>query len=121
VRAWRVASTQARPQTHGDGSGRCHSSGSVETARRPVSRLRRSVSPCLGRVALFHLSDASSLFLAIHLPGWIGLHLLTVEKALSVFILSTVLALTFKASDSLWAPIVVHSANDFMSFLLFGV
>jgi len=36
----------------------------------------------------------SLLFLAIHLPGWIALQL--------------------------WAPILTHSANDFLSFVVFG-
>jgi membrane protease YdiL (CAAX protease family) len=30
-----------------------------------------------------------------------------------------VMALVFKYSRSLWAPVITHSANDFLSFVLF--
>jgi len=41
------------------------------------------------------------------------------ETAASVFIFGGIMAITFKYSDSLWAPIVAHSANDFLSFVVF--
>lgn len=61
----------------------------------------------------------SMLFVGIHLPGWMALHMLRADTAASVFIIGVVLAMAFKYSNSLWAPIITHSANDFMSFVLF--
>jgi membrane protease YdiL (CAAX protease family) len=61
----------------------------------------------------------SLLFLAIHLPGWIALHTLSVDAAATILVFSVVMATVFKLSDSLWAPIVAHSANDFLSFVVF--
>jgi CAAX protease family protein len=61
----------------------------------------------------------SVLFLAVHLPGWTALHMLRADTATSVFIFGVVMAIVFKYSDSLWAPIVTHSANDFLSFVIF--
>jgi membrane protease YdiL (CAAX protease family) len=62
----------------------------------------------------------SLLFLAVHLPGWMALHTLSAETAATVFIFGAIMGMTFRYSDSLWAPIVAHSANDFLSFVLFG-
>jgi len=59
------------------------------------------------------------LFLGVHLPGWTALHMLRPELAAFVFIFSVVMALIFKYSNSLWAPILAHSANDFISVVLF--
>ena len=61
----------------------------------------------------------SLLFLAIHLPGWIALHTLSADAAVTILLFSVVMATVFKLSDSLWAPIVGHSANDFLSFVVF--
>jgi CAAX protease family protein len=61
----------------------------------------------------------SLLFVAIHLPGWIALHTFNPGAAVSVFILGAVLAMAVKYSDSLWAPILTHSANDCLSFVIF--
>jgi CAAX protease family protein len=61
----------------------------------------------------------SALFVAIHVPGWIALHMLTIDRAASIFIFAVVMAIVFRYSRSLWAPIIAHSANDCMSFLLF--
>jgi CAAX protease family protein len=63
----------------------------------------------------------SLLFIAIHVPGWIALHLLTIDRAVSIFVFAVVMAIVFRYSRSLWAPIIAHSANDCMSFLLFHV
>jgi membrane protease YdiL (CAAX protease family) len=62
---------------------------------------------------------SSLLFLGIHLPGWISLHLIKIESVISVFIFGFALALIFRYSKSLWAPIVTHSLNDFIAFILF--
>jgi membrane protease YdiL (CAAX protease family) len=61
----------------------------------------------------------SLLFLAIHLPGWTALHMLRADTALTVFVFGFVMAIAFRYSRSLWAPILTHSANDFLSFVLF--
>jgi membrane protease YdiL (CAAX protease family) len=61
----------------------------------------------------------SFLFLCIHIPGWIALNLLTFDRQAFVFVFGVVMAIVFTYSRSLWAPIVTHSTNDFMSFVLF--
>jgi CAAX protease family protein len=61
----------------------------------------------------------SLLFLAIHLPGWLALGTLSAGAAVTVFLFSVVMGMALKFSDSLWAPIVAHSANDFLSFVVF--
>jgi uncharacterized protein len=62
----------------------------------------------------------SLLFLAIHLPGWIALHTLRADTAATIFVFGVVMAIVFRFSRSLWAPILTHSANDFLSFVVFG-
>jgi membrane protease YdiL (CAAX protease family) len=61
----------------------------------------------------------SLLFVAIHVPGWLALHQFRVGTAASIFVIGVVLALALKWSRSLWAPIIAHSANDFLSFVIF--
>ena len=61
----------------------------------------------------------SVLFLVVHVPGWMALHMLRADTAAAVFVFGVVMAIVFKYSDSLWAPIVTHSTNDFLSFVLF--
>ena len=61
----------------------------------------------------------SLLFLAIHLPGWLALHMLRADLAITIFIFGIVMAIVFRYADSLWAPIVAHSTNDFLSFVVF--
>ena len=63
----------------------------------------------------------SLLFVAIHGPGWIALHLWRVDRAVSIFIFAVVMSVIVKYSRSLWASIIAHSANDFISFVLFRV
>ena len=62
---------------------------------------------------------SSILFLSIHLPGWISLHLLKVSSVVSVFVFGLVMAIVFRYGKSLWAPIITHSTNDFMAFVIF--
>ena len=64
---------------------------------------------------------SSLLFLGVHLPGWISLHLLNAPTVVSVFVFGAVMAILFKLSKSLWACIVAHSLNDFISFVLFHI
>ena len=61
----------------------------------------------------------SVLFLCIHLPGWISLHLLNTGSVISAFIFGFVMALVLRYTRSLWAPIITHSTNDFFAFVLF--
>ena len=69
----------------------------------------------------FWLANAmtSLLFLAIHLPGWIALHTLNASAAVTIVVFGFVMGLAVKWSDSLWAAVLAHSANDFMSFVVF--
>lgn len=59
------------------------------------------------------------LFLAIHMPGWISLHLFTVHNAIFVFVFGLLMVLVFRLAKSLWGPIVAHSLNDFMASVIF--
>jgi uncharacterized protein len=63
----------------------------------------------------------SLLFLAIHVPGWLALHTWQPGAAASVWVLGFVMGLAVRYSDSLWAPIATHSANDCLSFVIFGL
>ena len=63
----------------------------------------------------------SALFVAVHLPGWLALHTFRSTTAVTIFVLSVVLSLAFRYAKSLWAPILTHSANDFLSFVIFRV
>ena len=63
----------------------------------------------------------SALFVAVHLPGWLALHRFSRINAATIFVFSLVMSLAFKYSKSLWTPILTHSANDFLSFVIFRV
>ncbi len=63
----------------------------------------------------------SLLFVSIHMPGWIALHLLRVETVTFVFLFSIVMGVVFHYSKSLWSVIVAHSLNDFLSVVIFGL
>jgi membrane protease YdiL (CAAX protease family) len=63
----------------------------------------------------------SALFLAIHLPGWMALHTFRTGSAITIFVFGLIMAVVFKRAGSLWAPIVTHSANDCLSFVVFGL
>jgi len=62
----------------------------------------------------------SLLFVAIHVPGWMALHELAADRITTIFVFAVVMAAIFKYSGSLWSVVVAHSANDFLSFVLFG-
>jgi len=64
---------------------------------------------------------SSLLFLGIHLPGWILLHMLTWSNVISIFVFGAILAVIFYFSKSLWSSIITHSLNDFLSFVLFHI
>jgi len=63
----------------------------------------------------------SLLFVAIHLPGWIVLGTLAAGPVVTIFVFGIVMALALRYSKSLWAPILTHSANDCLSFVIFGL
>jgi membrane protease YdiL (CAAX protease family) len=63
----------------------------------------------------------SLLFLSIHLPGWIALHIFNPGAAVSVFLLGVVFAWAVSYSGSLWSAIITHSANDCLTFVIFGM
>lgn len=62
---------------------------------------------------------SSLLFVAIHLPGWISLHLFALHNLIFVFVFGVLMALLLLFTKSLWAPIISHSLNDFISGVLF--
>lgn len=62
---------------------------------------------------------SSLLFLAIHLPGWILLHLFKAEVAVFIFVFGLLMAVLLRYSRSLWAPIISHSLNDFFTAVVF--
>ena len=64
---------------------------------------------------------SSLLFLSMHLPGWISLHLFKVGSAITVFIFGAVMAIIFRYGKTLWGPIITHSTNDFIASLIFGI
>jgi uncharacterized protein len=64
---------------------------------------------------------SSILFLIVHFPGWISLHLFKVESVISVFIFGAVMAIILKYGKSLWGPIIAHSLNDCIAFVIFRI
>jgi CAAX protease family protein len=63
----------------------------------------------------------SLLFVFIHVPGWIALHTMRVDRAASIFLFAVIMGLIVTYSRSLWASILAHSANDWLSFVIFRV
>jgi CAAX protease family protein len=63
----------------------------------------------------------SLLFVLVHVPGWIALHMLRADAAATIFVFGVVMAIVFRYSQSLWAPIITHSTNDCLSFVIFGL
>jgi CAAX protease family protein len=61
----------------------------------------------------------SLIFVGFHLPGWISLHLFAIPLVAIVFAISFILGAVFHYSRSLWSCIILHDANDFISFVLF--
>ena len=62
---------------------------------------------------------SSLLFLTIQIPGWLSLHIYRTQLAVFVFIFGLLMAILLRYANSLWAPIVSHSLNDFFSAVLF--
>lgn len=61
---------------------------------------------------------SSVLFVGIHVPGWMLLGTFNVLIAIFIFVFGMIMALLLRWSKSLWAPIVAHSLNDFISGVL---
>ena len=64
---------------------------------------------------------SSVLFVGAHIPGWIMLGTFTAYKVLYIFVFGAVMAVIFRYSQSLWAPIVTHSLNDGLSSVIFHI
>ena len=62
---------------------------------------------------------SSLLFVSMHLPGWISLHLFRVGNVITVFVFGVVMAIVFKYGKTLWGPIIAHSSNDFLAVVIF--
>jgi len=67
------------------------------------------------------IAISSLLFVIIHLPGWLSLHLFTIRIAIFVFVFGLLMAMLLLYSKSLWAPVVSHSLNDFFSAVVFHI
>ena len=63
----------------------------------------------------FAVIISSLLFFAIHLPGWLLLHLFNVRLVIFIFVFGILMAVLLRYSRSLWAPIISHSLNDFFT------
>jgi CAAX protease family protein len=64
---------------------------------------------------------SSMLFVGAHVPGWIMLGSLTAHNVIYIFAFGAAMAIVFRYSQSLWAPIVTHSLNDCLSNVLFHI
>ena len=71
----------------------------------------------------FATSTAASslLFVVAHVPGWIMLGSLTASRVAYIFAFGVIMAIIFKYSRSLWAPIIAHSLNDGLSSVVFHI
>lgn len=67
------------------------------------------------------IAISSLLFVIIHLPGWLSLHLFTIRILIFVFVFGVLMAILLLFSKSLWAPVVSHSLNDFFSAVVFHI
>jgi uncharacterized protein len=62
---------------------------------------------------------SSVLFVGIHVPGWVLLRTLSAPDVAFIFVFGMIMAIVFRFSKSLWAPIIAHSLNDFIAGVLF--
>lgn len=62
---------------------------------------------------------SSVLFVGIHVPGWVLYGKLNASNVAFVMVFGMIMALLFRYTRSLWAPVVAHSLNDFISAVLF--
>jgi uncharacterized protein len=66
-------------------------------------------------------SISSIFFVGAHIPGWIMLGSLTAYNIIYILVFGAVMAIIFKYSQSLWAPIISHSLNDCLSNVVFHI
>lgn len=64
---------------------------------------------------------SSILFVGAHVPGWIMLGSLTAYNVVYIFAFGVVMAIILRYSKSLWAPIISHSLNDCLSYVIFHI
>ena len=64
---------------------------------------------------------SSVLFVCVHIPGWIMLGSLSASRMAYIFAFGAVMAIVLRYSQSLWAPIISHSLNDCLSFVIFHI
>ena len=64
---------------------------------------------------------SSALFVGAHVPGWIMLGSLTAHNVMYVFAFGAVMAIVLRYTRSLWAPIITHSLNDCLSFVILHI
>jgi uncharacterized protein len=64
---------------------------------------------------------SSIFFVGAHIPGWIMLGSLTAYNIIYILVFGAVMAIIFKYSQSLWAPIISHSLNDCLSNVVFHI
>jgi membrane protease YdiL (CAAX protease family) len=62
---------------------------------------------------------SSILFLGMHLPGWITLHIFKWQSAISVFLLGVIFSIVVRLTRSLWSSIIAHGGNNFVNAVLF--
>lgn len=62
---------------------------------------------------------SSVLFVGIHVPGWILLGMMNASNLAFAFLFGMIMAVLLRYTRSLWAPVVAHSLNDFISAVLF--
>jgi uncharacterized protein len=69
----------------------------------------------------FWLANALTflLFVGVHLPGWLSLHLFNWPLSGTISVFSFAMGVVFRFTRSLWSCIISHDANDFISFVLF--
>lgn len=64
---------------------------------------------------------SSVFFVGAHVPGWIMLGSLTAHNVMYVFAFGVVMSIILRYSRSLWAPIITHSLNDCLSYVIFHI
>jgi CAAX protease family protein len=67
------------------------------------------------------MAISSVLFVGAHIPGWIMLGSLKTYNIIYIFAFGAVMAIIFRYSRSLWAPIISHSVNDCLSNVIFHI
>lgn len=82
---------------------------------------RGFILPRLAARMNFWLANAvtSAIFTAFHLPGWLSLGLFNWGLVANIFALGYLFGALFRWSRSLFAPVIAHDVNNFIS-LIYG-